>query len=119
MNVTNPELVIARGINDTWFKENLSKMWIGFGPNPVGIPKEDAYFIGLYVQAPVSAIKYIGVVDTIDRYPGGADFYLKAIIELPQPVDPGHAIRKQEYWNINNLGLNASQITLLQQLVHF
>ncbi|MGN6400480.1 MAG: hypothetical protein ACTHMD_08505 [Flavisolibacter sp.] len=119
MQINNPDLVIVRGINDTWFKENLSKMWIGFGGDPKGIPKEDAYFVGLYLQAPVSAIKYIGVVSEIDRYSRGADFYLKALIELPEPIQPGHAIRKQEYWNIKEFGLDENRIALLRQLVDF
>lgn len=119
MNVTNPDLVIVRGINDVWLKENFSKMWIGFGGEPIAIPKEDANFVGLYINAPVSAITYIGVVDSIDRYAGGADFYLKALVELPQPIKPGHAIRKHENWNINNFGLSTNQIAQLRQLVIF
>ena len=119
MNVTNPDLVIVRGINDKWFKENLSEMWIGFGGAPAALPKDDSYFVGLYINAPVSAIKYIGVVSQIDRYNDVADFWLKALIELPQLVKPGHAIRKHENWNINQFGLNQSQITQLRQMITF
>ena len=119
MNVTNPDLVIVRGINDAWLKENLSQMWIGFGGLPSAIPKEDAYFVGLYLSAPISAIKYIGIVSKIDRQAHSADFYLKALIELPQKILPGKAIRKHQNWNLNSFGLSKSQMDLLRQLVVF
>lgn len=119
MNVNNPDLVIVRGINDDWFKENLSKMWVGFGGLPQAIPVEDAFFVGLYVSAPVSAVKYIGVVNKIDRYNGGADFYLKALIELPALIGHNLGIRKHVYWNIADFGLSQNQIDLLRQMVTF
>ena len=119
MNIKNPDLIIVRGINETWLKENFSQMWIGFGSGPIGIPKEDSCFVGLYIAAPVSAIKYIGVVSQIDRDPGAAHFYIKALIEHPAPINPGHPIRKHEYWDINQFNLNASQIDLLRRLTSF
>ena len=119
MKVVNQDLVIVRGINDTWMKENFSQMWIGFGGSPIGVPTEDAFFVGLYIKAPVSGIKYIGVVSEIERYKEGADFYLKSIIELPTIIKPGHAIRKHEYWNINNMGLTANQISHLRATINF
>lgn len=119
MYVTDPDLVIVRGINDTWLKENFSQMWVGFGGNPKGVPRKDAFFVGLYIKYPVSRIKYIGVVREIERYNGGADFYLKALVELPVPVNPGHPIRKQEYWSLDQLGLSAAQKEQLRQLINF
>jgi hypothetical protein len=114
MNVTNPELVIVRGINSEWFKENFSKFWIGFAGLPQAIPKEDAYYVGLYLEAPTSAITHIGIVERIDRYDGGADFYLKALIKLKDPVNPGHAIRKHENWTLSQLGLTKIQMDNLR-----
>mgnify|MGYP001191844388 CR=1 FL=1 len=110
MNVTNPDLVLVRGINSDWFKENFSQLWIGFGGSPQATPKEDAYYVGLYMEAPTSAITHIGIVDYIERYENGADFYLKAIIKLKNPVNPGHAIRKHENWTLSQLGLNQIEV---------
>lgn len=115
MNVINPELVLVRGINSDWFEDNFRKFWIGFGGSPQAVPKEDAYYVGLYLEAPDSAITHIGVVDSIDRYEGGADFYLKAIIKLKNPVNPGHAIRKHENWTLTGLGLTQSQMDNIRQ----
>lgn len=110
MNVTNPELVLVRGINSEWFKENFSQLWIGFGGAPQAVPKEDAYYVGLYMEAPISAITHIGIVDRIEKYDNGADYYLKSIIKLNNPIDPGHAIRKHENWKLSDLGLTVSQM---------
>lgn len=110
MNVTNSDLVIVRGINSEWFKENFSQLWIGFGGSPQAIPKQDAYYVGLYLEAPVSAITHIGIVEKIDRYDTGADFYLKSIIKLGRPINPGHAIRKHENWKLSDFGLTSQQM---------
>ncbi|OAD46014.1 hypothetical protein [Polaribacter atrinae] len=110
MNVTNNDLVLVRGINAQWFKENFSKLWIGFGGAPQAIPKEDAYYVGLYMGAPVSAITHIGIVESIHRYDNSADFYLKCIIKLKNPIDPGHPIRKHENWKLSQFGLSESQM---------
>lgn len=115
MNVTNDELVIVRGINDDWFTKNFSQMWVGFGGTAQATPKQDAYYVGLYLKAPVSAITHLGIVDKIDRYQDGADFYLKAIIKLKNPIDPGHAIRKHENWNLSQFGLTKKQMDNLRQ----
>lgn len=119
MNVKNPELVLVRGINSNWFKENFSQLWIGFGGAPQANPKEDAYYVGLYMEAPVSAITHIGIVDYIERYENGADFYLKAIIKLEKSIDPGHAIRKHENWSLAQLGLNRTQMDDLRNQLSF
>lgn len=115
MNVTNPDLVLVRGINSDWFKENFSQLWIGFGGSPQATPKEDAYYVGLYMEAPTSAITYIGIVDDIKRDENGADFYLKAIIKLKNPVNPGHAIRKHENWTLSQLGLDQKQMDSIRK----
>ncbi len=114
MNVTNPDLVLVRGINSEWFEKNFSGFWIGFGGSAQATPKEDAYYIGLYLGAPVSAITHIGIVDNIERYDEGADFYLKSIIKLKTPVISGHAIRKHENWNLADFGLSRSQMENLR-----
>jgi len=110
MNVTTPELVLVRGINSEWLKENFSQLWIGFGGSPQATPKEDSFYVGLYIEAPVSAITHIGIVDRIDRDDNGVNFYLKAIIKLTNQVNPGHAIRKHENWTLSQLGLSQSQM---------
>lgn len=117
MNVLSPDLVIVRGINSEWFKENFSQLWVGFGGSPQAIPKEDAYYVGLYMEAPVSAISHIGIVDRIERYEKGADFYLKSIIKLNTPVNPGHAIRKHENWKLSQLGLSEIQMSNIRNQI--
>ncbi len=117
MNVTNNNLVIVRGINSDWFEENFSEMWIGFGGSPQAIPKEDAYYVGLYMEAPTSAITHIGIVDEIIRTNDRADFYLKAIIKLEKPINPGHAIRKHENWALSRLGLNQNEMNEIRSLL--
>lgn len=110
MNVTNPELVLVRGINSEWFNENFGQLWVGFGGAPQAIPKEDAYYVGLYLEAPTSAITHIGIVDRIEPYDGGVDYYLKALIKLKSPINPGHAIRKHENWKLSDFGLTVTQM---------
>lgn len=117
MKVTNRDLVLVRGINSEWFRDNFSKMWIGFGGSPQATPKEDANYIGLYLEAPVSAITHIGIVERIERYENGADFYLKAIIKLDNPVKPGHAIRKHENWTLSEFGLNRSEMEQFREIL--
>ena len=115
MNVKEKDLVIVRGINDEFFKANFSNLCISFGGDPKAIPAQDAYYVGLYLGAPVSAITHIGIVSEIDRYEEGADFYLKSIIRLNKAMDPGHAIRKHEYWHLSDFGLDESLIETLRE----
>jgi hypothetical protein len=110
MNVKNDELVIVRGINSKWLKENFSQLWIGFGGSPQAIPKENAYYVGLYLRAPISQVTHIGIVDYINSYPGGEDYYLKALIKLKNPINPGHPIRKHEYWKLSDFGIDSNNI---------
>lgn len=118
MNVKNPDLVLVRGINSEWFEKNFSELWIGFGGStPQAIPKEDAYYVGLYLNAPISAITHIGIVDRIERYDNGADFYFKAIIKLKNSIDPGHPIRKHENWDLSSLGLTRAQMEDMRKLL--
>ncbi len=113
MNIQDPTLVIVRGINQEWIAENFTEMWIGFGGSPVGVPVQDAKYVGLYLGAPVSKITHIGIVDRIEPDNGGKSYYLKVIIKLDKEnqVDPGHAIRKHEYWHLKDFGL--SELALL------
>jgi len=116
MKVTKPDLVLVRGINSEFLKENFSQLWIGFGGSPQAVPKEDAYYVGLYLEAPISAITHICIVDNIERYDsGGVDFYLKAIIKLQKPINPGHPIRKHENWNLADLGLSQIKMDKIRQ----
>lgn len=115
MKVNNPDLVLVRGINAEHFIDNFKELCIGFGGSPQAIPKEDAYYVGLYLEAPISAITHIGIVDRINRFDdGGVDFYLKAIIKLSNPVKPGHAIRKHENWTLSQFGLDQTQMNNLR-----
>jgi hypothetical protein len=59
MNVTNPELVLVRRINSYWCNENFSPLGIGFGGSPQAIPKGDAYYVRLYLEASIYAITHI------------------------------------------------------------
>ena len=64
----------------------------------------------MYLEAPDSAITHIGIVDRIVRYDSGADYYLKALIKLKIPINPGHAIRKHENWTLSELRLDRVQM---------
>ena len=103
--------VIVRGMTKKWFDDHFIGMDIYFGGDPKAVPKDDADFVGFYLEAPDSAITHIGVVESIDRKPGSATFHLKAIIKLDKPIKPGHAIRKHEYWTLEQLGI--SQLELI------
>ena len=46
-----------------------------------------------------------------------ADFYLKAIIKLEKPINPGHAIRKHENWALSRLGLNQNEMNEIRSLL--
>lgn len=99
--------VIVRGMKQEWFINHFKDMEVYFGGDPRGIPAYDADFVGFYLEAPDSAITHIGIVSEIERYEGGATFYLKAIIKLDAPIRvDDHAIRKQEYWSLKQLGID-------------
>jgi hypothetical protein len=114
MDVKNEELVIVRGINSHWFKENFSQLWIGFSGLKQAIPKEDAFYVGLYLGAPVSAITHIGIVESVERDEDEVNFFLKGLIKLKTPVDPGHPIRKHENWKLSDFGLSVPQMNNLR-----
>ncbi|HIF5835704.1 TPA: hypothetical protein ACX3EF_000844 [Vibrio parahaemolyticus] len=99
--------VIVRGMKEKWFLDHFKDMQVYFGGDPRGIPAQDADFIGFYLEAPVSAITHIGVVSHIHRDTDGATFHFKSIIKLDNPVKTvdSHAIRKHEYWTLNDLGI--------------
>ena len=65
MNVEDDTLVIVRGINDDFFKENFGNLCISFGGDSRAVPVKDAYYVGLYLGAPDSAITHIGIVEKI------------------------------------------------------
>ena len=100
--------VIVRGMKAEWFMTHFKdmKVYFGYGSDPRGIPAYDADFIGFYLEAPDSAITHIGIVKKISRSTKGVTFHLKAIIKLDKPVKvESHAIRKQEYWPLKELGI--------------
>ena len=49
MNVEDDTLVIVRGINDDFFKENFGNLCISFGGDSRAVPVKDAYYVGLYL----------------------------------------------------------------------
>lgn len=102
------DLVIVRGINSDFFNDNFIEMIIYFGGNAVGVPSRDASFIGFYVEAPASAITHLGIVERIEKVEGGKNFHLKAIVKIDKPIQTkdGHAIRKHEYWTLEELGVS-------------
>ena len=116
MNVEDDTLVIVRGINDDFFKENFGNLCISFGGDSRAVPVKDAYYVGLYLGAPDSAITHIGIVEKIERgdTPLYADFYLKAVIRLNHPVDPGHQIRQHEYWDLSDFKLEPALMEILK-----
>lgn len=100
--------VIVRGMTKEWFIDHFKNMAVYFGGDPKGVPARDAKYIGFYLEAPESAITHIGIVDSIDRSNGEATFNLKAVIKLDEPfkIQDSHAIRKHEYWTLEELGIN-------------
>lgn len=99
--------VIVRGMTSKWFMDHFKDMAVYFGGDPRGIPAYDSDFIGFYLEAPDSAITHIGIVDNVVRDSDGATFHLKAVIKLDEPIKVAdHAIRKQEYWELSELGIH-------------
>jgi len=115
MNVKDPELVIVRGINSDWMDENFTRLKIFFGGSWRATPKEDAYYVGLYLESPKSVITHIGIVDNIERLKNMAIFNLKAIIRLKEPIDRGHAIRAHENWELSDFGLTKTQMERIRE----
>ncbi len=104
--IVGNNVVIVRGMTQEWFMHHFKDMEVYFGGDPRGVPAKDADYIGFYLEAPDSAITHIGLVENIERDPKGATFYLKAIIKLDNPITVSdHAIRKQEYWSLDSLGI--------------
>lgn len=119
MNVTNDQLVVVRGITDEFFNENFAKFAIQFGGTPQAVPASDAYYVGLYFGAPISKITHIGVVKEIERDNTNApyaEFEIKTLIKLENPLDPGHAIRKHENWALSDFDLSDKELNMLQAI---
>lgn len=105
--------VIVRGMTKEWFLNHFKDMEVYFGGDPRAIPAYDTDFIGFYLEAPDSAITHIGIVSHIDRQADGATFYLKAILKLDDVVKvTDHAIRKQEYWTLKQLGIDSILLSI-------
>jgi len=100
------QVAIVRGMTANWLMDHFKDMKVYFG-GKYGIPVNDSDYIGFYLEAPVSAITHIGIVEDIDRQPDEVTFHLKAVIKLDKPVKVSdHAIRKQEYWPLEKLGIS-------------
>ena len=100
-----PQVAIVRGMTADWFMDHFKDMKVYFG-GKYGTPVKDSDYIGFYLEAPDSAITHIGIVEEIDRQAQDVTFHLKAIIKLDEPVKvESHAIRKQEYWPLEELGI--------------
>jgi len=104
--------VIVRGMKKKWFMDHFKNMEVYFGGEPRAVPKYDADFVGFYLEAPESAITHVGVVEKIERENSGATFFLKAVLKLDQPVEVEHGIRKQEYWTLEELGIQKLAVLL-------
>lgn len=98
--------VIVRGMTREWFMDHFKDMKVYFGGDPRGIPAEDCRYVGFYLEAPDSAITHIGIVDHIELDDEGKTYHLSAIIKLIDPIKvEDHAIRKHEYWKLEDLGI--------------
>ena len=111
MDKKSANSVIVRGMKAEWFIDHFKDMKVYFGGHPKGIPSYDADYIGFYLEAPDSAITHIGLVDNIVRSDQEVVFELKAIVKLDKPVAVDHAIRKQEYWTLSELGISKLAFT--------
>lgn len=108
--------VIVRGMKKEWFIDHFKDMKIYFGGSPVAIPKYDSKYIGFYLESPDSAITHIGIVKKIERDDESVTFFLKAIIKLENPIKiDDHAIRKQEYWTLEQIGIKMIDLNLDEQ----
>ncbi|MEZ5358836.1 MAG: hypothetical protein R3F48_08385 [Candidatus Zixiibacteriota bacterium] len=108
------QTAIVRGMTKDWFNDHFKDMKVYFS-GKTATPQKDADYIGFYLEAPDSAITHLGVVENIDRQPELVTFYLKAIIRLDKPVKvEDHAIRKQEYWSLEELGIHKLALIINQ-----
>jgi hypothetical protein len=99
------QVAIVRGMTGEWFLRHFKDMKIYFGGKRA-VPASDSDYIGFYLEAPDSAITHIGIVERIERQPEETIFHLKAVIRLDEPIRvEDHAIRKQEYWTLEKLGI--------------
>jgi len=94
------ELVIVRGINDEFIKDNLVFFDVYFGGTPQAIPSNGARFIGFYIANSEQTVSHVGIVDRINE--DRTTWHLSAIFELKHPVHVDHALRKHECWRIDN-----------------
>lgn len=117
MKVEDPTLVIVRGINHESFRDNLGHFCISFGGIPQAIPKNNAYYVGLYLDTPNSAITHIGIVEYIERGKDYADFHLKSLIKLNSPKGEGKGIRKHEYWHLKDFDIKQEDIEKIRDII--
>jgi hypothetical protein len=105
--------VIVRGMTEEWFLDHFKDMKVYFSGGRA-VPRYDTDFIGFYIEAPASAITHLGVVEAVERQSDSATFVLKAILKLDKPVEVAHAVRKQEYWSLRELGITKIAVVLNQ-----
>lgn len=107
------ETVIVRGMREEWFMDHFKDMEVYFGGDPRGIPKKKADYIGFYLEAPVSAVTHIGIVNEMKEGEDGTlVYFLRAIVKLDKPVKPSHPIRKHEYWTLADLGIQKIELLI-------
>lgn len=109
------EMVIVRGVKKEWFEENIVDMRVLFGgQEPRAIPNvlkegKEVHLVGLYLEAPRSAITHIGIIESIEdtSKPDWPEYacHLKALIRLAEPVNTEHPIRCFEYKTLGELGI--------------
>jgi len=117
MNVKNPNLVIIRSIHPTKFPDHFSLMWIDFDCDYFSqtIPV-DVNYVGFYSESHDSMITHIGIVNEIEPYDNGKDYFLKAIVKLENPLEIDHPIKGYEYRELSNFNLTELELSILNNV---
>lgn len=93
------ELVVVRGINDEFLKENFADFNVYFGgESPQTIPADKARFLGFYLADSDRCVSHIGIVNGVNSE--RTVWKISAILKLLHPI-PSHPIRKHECWKID------------------
>ena len=95
------EIVIVRGINNEFLKENLANFDIYFGgETPQTIPAVATRFLGFYLANSDRCVSHIGIVSDVNAE--RTEWRISAILKLLHPISVDHLIRKHECWRIDN-----------------
>jgi hypothetical protein len=104
-DMIDDELVIVRGINDEFLKENFADFDIYFGgETPQTIPASVTRFLGFYLANSDRCVSHIGIVKNVNEE--RTKWNISAILKLLHPISVDHAIRKHECWRIDNFHKN-------------